>query len=225
MNNQLTFDYGNDDTRELDDILSLERLKRYLDAAGNDRALAYRLYAHNTSVSESLYTSLQMLEVALRNRFHDTLTQAHGEFWFDELGVITDVFQRNQIGEAKISLVRDKKPLEPGRVVASLSFGFWTACLGKKYEDMWRRHLRNAFKHAPSGTRRKTVNTPLTQIRLLRNRIAHHEPILRYNLPDRYSRIVEITNWLSPIASQWVERHCRFQNIYHEELAAIFRGN
>lgn len=223
MNNQLTFDYGGEETRDLDDILSLERLQRYLDAANGDRSLAYQLYALNTAVSESLYSSMQMLEVALRNRFHAKLSAAYGDAWFDELAVITDVFQRNQISEAKINLLREKKPLQPGRVVASLSFGFWTACLGRRYEDMWRRTLRDAFEHAPSALRRKSLNTPLTQIRLLRNRIAHHEPILRFNLPDRYAKISEITRWLSPSASEWVRRHCRFVDVYDAEMAAAFR--
>lgn len=50
--------------------LSLERFGRYLDWAAGDGMRAIELYTLNTRISESLYTPLQMLEVALRNRIH-----------------------------------------------------------------------------------------------------------------------------------------------------------
>ncbi|ERP97784.1 hypothetical protein Q669_21500 [Labrenzia sp. C1B10] len=223
MNDQLSFLYEDDATRHLDDILSLERFQRYLDAANGDRSLAYKLYALNTAIAEAMFSPIQMLEVALRNRFHAELSKTYGDDWYDQIGVITDVFQRNQIAEAKLNLVRDRKPIEPGRVVASLSFGFWTSCLGRRYEDMWRRTLRHAFQHAPDGLTRKRINSPLTRIRLLRNRIAHHEPLLKHNLLDRHDRIVEITGWLSPIASDWSKHHCRFSEVYDDDLSKLFR--
>jgi len=78
-------------------------------------------------------------------------------------------------------------------------------------------------EHAPKGTTRKQVNEPLTKIRLLRNRIAHHEPILRFNLPQRHEQTLELTKWLSPTAAEWAKRHSRFYEIYDDKLAALFR--
>ncbi len=51
-----------------EDTLSVERFDKYLGWAGGDRNTAIGLYTLNTQLSESLYTSLHMFEVALRNR-------------------------------------------------------------------------------------------------------------------------------------------------------------
>jgi len=64
-----------DDFSDLEEALSLERFGRYLAWSHGDRHQAIRLYTLNTKVSESLYTPLQMLEVALRNRIHRVLVQ------------------------------------------------------------------------------------------------------------------------------------------------------
>ncbi|PZM50167.1 hypothetical protein DOL99_00240, partial [Salmonella enterica subsp. enterica serovar Derby] len=58
----------------LEMALSLERFGRYMDWAKDDRTRAIELYTLNTLISESLYTPLQMLEVALRNRIHVVMT-------------------------------------------------------------------------------------------------------------------------------------------------------
>lgn len=59
--------------------LSTERFARYLAWAGGDRARALDLYTLNTRLSESLYITMQMLEVALRNRIHTVMATRHGE--------------------------------------------------------------------------------------------------------------------------------------------------
>jgi hypothetical protein len=50
--------------------------------AVQDWKRAIALYTLNTAVSEALYTPLQMLEVALRNRIHSVMTGARHETWF-----------------------------------------------------------------------------------------------------------------------------------------------
>lgn len=68
----------------LEQALSLERFGRYLDWAAGDRARAIELYTLNTKISESLYTPLQMLEVALRNRIHAVMTETRHVGWFHD---------------------------------------------------------------------------------------------------------------------------------------------
>lgn len=202
----------------------MERLQPYLDAAGGERMIAYQLYTLNSAVSEALYQPLQMLEVALRNRFHFELSTAYGEDWYDKAGVITNIFQRKQIKEAKQNLITENKSVDPGRIVASLSFGFWTACLGRHYEDqLWRKALHKAFKNAPKGMLRRHINRSSTPIRVLRNRVAHHEPILKFNLPSRHAAIIELTSWLSTAAAEWADRHSRFRQVYDADLAELFQ--
>ncbi len=74
---------------------------------------------------------------------------------------------------AKQSIEREGKPLEPGRLVAELAFGFWTGLTSAKYEALWRDHLYKIIPRRPvqSGAVHDRLNT----IRKLRNRVAHHE--------------------------------------------------
>ncbi|MGN6551286.1 MAG: hypothetical protein ACTHJ3_15525 [Pararhizobium sp.] len=51
------------------------------------------------------------------------------------------------------------------------------------------------------GLRRKDVAAPLAPIRMLRNRVAHHEPILHWDLRKHYEFILQLTTWLSPVAA------------------------
>ncbi|WP_254051173.1 hypothetical protein [Stenotrophomonas sp. ESTM1D_MKCIP4_1] len=89
---------------DLEDALSLERFGRYMAWAAGDRDRAIALYGHNTRLSESLYTPLQTLEVVLRNRIHNALTQAKGDTWlYDHTRVLRVPHQIQQITKAMMS--------------------------------------------------------------------------------------------------------------------------
>jgi hypothetical protein len=53
-------------------------------------------------------------------------------------------------------------------------------------------------KVVPDHTDREMVFDRLHQVRGLRNRIAHHEPIWDRDLGPRYDEILEILGWMSP---------------------------
>ncbi|SFB57058.1 Abi-like protein [Rhizobium sp. NFR07] len=202
----------------LEMALSLERFGRYLDWANGDRSRAIELYTLNTLISESLYTPLQMLEVALRNRIHVVMTEAVNESWFHEPGLLLGEWQPEQLAKAIQDIEADKKEPTPGRIVAALTFSFWTAMFGKDYETLWQTTLHKiGRKPDGKGLRRKDFSGPLAQIRSLRNRIAHHEPVIMWNLPKRYESMVEMTGWLSPAAAAWGQAHCRFLKVYPAE--------
>ena len=67
------------------------------------------------------------------------------------------------------------------------------------------------------GLRRKDFSKPLTPIRVLRNRIAHHEPILYWDLPKHYDAILRVTGWLSAPAATWCLTYSRFTAVYPAE--------
>ena len=66
--------------------------------------------------------------------------------------------------------------------MAALTFGYWTAMLGKEYEDLWQTILKAiAQREDGRGLRRKDFSHSLGAIRMLRNRLAHHETILHWD--------------------------------------------
>jgi hypothetical protein len=200
---------------ELEKALSLERFGRYLTWAGGDHARALELYALNTRLSESLYIPLQMLEVALRNRIHSVLAVARAPRWFEDNRFLLVPHQNAQVAEALAELARERKEPTPGRVVAALTFSFWTAMLGTAYENLWQTDLHQiARREDGRGLRRKDFSGAITPIRLLRNRVAHHEPILAWDLPKHHEAMLRLTGWLSPSAAIWCRGLDRFDQVH-----------
>lgn len=208
----------------LEMALSLERFERYMNWAKGDRTRAIELYTLNTLISESLYTPLQMLEVALRNRIHAVMTEAFNESWFHETGQLLGEWQPDQLAKAIHDIEEDRKESTPGRIVAALTFSFWTAMFGKDYETLWQTTLHKIGRRPDGkGLRRKDFSGPLAQIRSLRNRIAHHEPIIMWNLPKRHESMLEMTSWLSPPAAEWCQAHCRFPQVYPQSPIELYQ--
>lgn len=215
---------------ELESSLSPDRFATYLSATGGDREQAARLYTWNTAVSAAFYGPLQALEVALRNAMHTQLASTYGVDWYDNPAVGLDNGSQKKIAQAKFELQKNRYPVDPPHVIASLSLGFWVSLLGPggfmdaartakaNYEmTLWRPALRKAFPHATS-INRKQAHGPLNYLRTFRNRIAHHEPIFQRHLHKDYQNILDVTGWISPHKQAWIEAHCRV-----EELLAMAR--
>ncbi|RAT14018.1 CAAX protease [Lonsdalea populi] len=83
--------------------------------------------------------------------------------------------------------IRDagKKPTAE-RVISGLDFGFWTNFLTSNYNEprnrslLWPQLLPVVFPGAPAGTGRHILEKKFTRIRDLRNRLAHHEAIWKF---------------------------------------------
>jgi hypothetical protein len=200
-------------------VLSAERFAKYKIWAGGDPRQAMELYNLNCSLAESLYPSLQMLEIVLRNRIHTVASRADvgdvSQHWYDrpEFGLGTR--QAEQLAKAKQDIIEDGKTIEASRLVAGLTFGYWTAFFGPDYESLWQTHLNKvARRDNGKGLRRKDFAAPLKKLRMLRNRIAHHEPVLAWDLRKHHAAVVELTGWLSPIAADWTRAQSRFHSVY-----------
>lgn len=211
------------DADAVEAALSLERFARYVAWADGDRERAVSLYTLNTQVSEALYVPLQALEVALRNRIHTVMSAAHGPGWFQpEAGQVTDR-QAEQVRAAVAELTEAGKPIEDGRVVAALTFSFWTSMFGREQDDLWKRTLHKIATRDGRFLSRKDFTARLTQVRLLRNRIAHHEPILYWNLPKLHQSMLEMTRWLSLAMDDWRGTVDRFAQVHPAERLALPR--
>jgi len=123
------FSYSPTVINVLERALSLERLSTYLAAANGDHAAALRLYVWNTEISAALYGPLQALEILVRNAFHRELSAVYGPTWYDNPQVPLTPPARARVAVAKDTLRRANRPLDPGRIVAELSFGFWERLL------------------------------------------------------------------------------------------------
>lgn len=204
---------------ELVSLLSPERIEPYLLASSGDLDRAMGLYERNQALSEALYIPLQNLEVGLRNRLHTLFCKHFGSLWFRG-GLLRKAYQIHSIEEACRKLESMRKPLLPGRVVAEMHFGFWTGFFDSAYDQpLWHQHLREVFPGAPQTQplHRKLFSERLQGIRHLRNRIFHHEPILRWTqLSQTYADIALILEFLSHDLALWNFEHDRFRALLPE---------
>ncbi len=195
--------------------VSANRLQRYEGIAAGDAAQALRLYMWNTALSEALYGPIQGLEITLRNKMHERFAAQFGAHWYDAAGMRLQHVQQDQVLRAKQSLQQQGKPLDPPRVVAELNLGFWAGLFGRRYEThLWRPHLRRLFVNAPPAFLRKDAHRVLDDIRFLRNRIAHHEPILHRPLQQEYGLVLTAIGWLCAATASWITHHSRFNDVY-----------
>lgn len=199
----------------LENAFSVDRLGTYLQWAGGDREKAITLYTLNAQLSEALYTPLHTVEVALRNRIHVVMTDKFGGTWYDLPEHRLNLRQADMLQKARSDLADAKKNDTPGRIVAALTFGYWTAMLGTEYDKLWQQVLHGIAKQEDGrGLARKKLATPLTRMRILRNRIMHHEPILYWNLVEHHDAMLQVIRWLAPPAADWCQSIDRFGAIY-----------
>ena len=199
----------------LEVALSSERLAPYVSSAKGDKKFAICLYLWNAQLSESLQIAVHIFEVTLRNAIHQELSSVYGDCWYDNPRLPIRSVQQDMIQQVKYNLLAQSKSITPSRMVSGLTMGFWISLLAKRYETLlWRNYLHKAFSAAPNPLERAKLHLALNQIKTLRNRIAHHEPIL-FLQPDRiYNLILEIISWVSPDTANWVGHHCRFNTVW-----------
>lgn len=196
--------------------LSKERLMKYAELAPNDLVQQIELYTWNTKLGESLYAPLQGLEIITRNYFDIKLQEKFNKWWLN----INFAHPQMRILSSTLMMLKEKnKSLTSHNLVADLSFGFWTGLLHAKYENtLWRSCLYYTFKNKPIPFLRKHVHHEYHLIKLLRNRIAHHEPILRSDLPNHYFRILRMINWFCKDTAYWIESQSRFIEVWHQPV-------
>jgi hypothetical protein len=204
-----TFVYSEAQMQALQVTLSAPRLGTYLSHAQGDMREAVRLYEANTILSEALYSVLQGFEVAARNSMHSAMKRGTGhDAWYNRVTLKDPEMESVESAERKI--VRAGKTISPDRVVSELSFGFWVALCARHYASaLWLPYLNKAFPHASLG--HKAAHQRLNSIRLLRNRVAHHECILSRNLENEYRDILEATAWICTDTAMWVRETNRFE--------------
>ena len=207
---------------QIETIIHTERIDAYRqDGAAHDVTLAR--YMLNMALSESLYPALQFSEIALRNAVHRELSARCGtDAWVDSPLAQLTPWQQDKVAEAKTALARNRKPLTPGRIVAELTFGFWTGFFNNAHARTGIGSFlsRNAFPHAPSTEQYQArLDRRWQDIRDLRNRVFHHERILHWrDLDRRHQAILEIIAWMSPELHDFAKALDRFTSIRSDGL-------
>jgi hypothetical protein len=197
--------------------LSSARLEPYVKAAGGSLEEGLALYEWNTAISGALFEVLQHLEVGLRNTIDRELAALFEQpDWWHSPRLRLVASGQDMISKATAETARRRTGGNVGHVVAALPFGFWVGLVSAgrdcNYEmTLWRPALHRGFP-GYRGTRAELHRT-LETLRLLRNRIAHHEPIHARHLAADHQTIQTITTWVSPQFADWVASRSRVPSV------------
>lgn len=135
------------------------------------------------------------------------------------------LWEENQIRDLREKFQKENRSLTSERFIASLSFGFWTNLLSNAYEDtrhhmlLWPTLLPEVFPGAPfgHGIGRQHIEQQFIRIRELRNRLAHHEAIWKFNQLDPVS---QKPNHLLPVYGLGASLNL-LNSAWHETLEAL----
>lgn len=195
--------------RALQQGFSLERLQRYMGEANDDEDLALALHTWNVHIGAALLLPLQTVELCLRNALHRELSKGFGEAWFFNPDIRLAHFSSGKIAKAKEKIEDRRIEATPPRMVAELSLGFWVALLGRSnsYHDrLWVPYLHKAFQDEQAqALSREQVHNDFDYLRILRNRISHHEPIFHRHLEADYATILRVCAWMDEDVAAWVD--------------------
>lgn len=178
-------------------------------------------YVWNMELSEALYPCLQTFEIALRNSIHAAFTEHHKtDMWFEQHDLLD--WQKDTLQKARDQLTTFREPHEPGRIVAELSFGFWSSMFNSPYEHIWYADraalLERVFPNIPRTLRtRKKISQRVERIRRLRNRVFHYEPVWnKTDLQERHAQIHEALAWINVEIRDVMALSDRFDSVFGE---------
>ena len=172
------------------DALSRERMSSYTKATLGNKKLALDLYEKNIQLSKLEFEYIGRFELILRNKANVLLSNKINNKWYNEnwinnaglLSYITDA--KNKINEKqyKIRKKRNLKFLPPvtnGDMISSFTFSFWRKLFNEQPSLIFQNHysfqMLEIYKDVSD---RKQIYKDLYSINKIRNRVAHHEPII-----------------------------------------------
>lgn len=184
--------------------ISASRLGPFLDAVDHDIDAALELYDWHARTSAACFLAMHHLEVLVRNAIDGELGKQHPDEPLTQTWLMDfDVLRPDAVKQVITAVERLEKgkAITRGRVIAALSFGFWSGLFGGRYEELWRHRLRHAF---PRAKERKDLSSRMDQVRRFRNRLAHHDSVLNQPIAARYEQMLELAGFVDPLASEWL---------------------
>jgi hypothetical protein len=203
--------------------LSLSRMSTFERAVVGSSVNALDLYNWNAQLSSALIYPFHIFEVSLRNAVSDGLSSVHSANWH------TAQSFRRSLKKAKYGycplddlekVTRKHKNLS--KVIPELKFVFWEKCFTSRFQgQIWEKHILNTFpNHASlnlsSTDLREYIRIQTGLVREVRNRVAHHEPILKFDIPLLMQSMEQMVRLRCEDTSEWM--------IANQQVLAVYQA-
>jgi hypothetical protein len=198
--------------------ISKQRMEAFLLATEHNAERAIRMYVWNLRVSAGFFELLALVEVIVRNAVGEQLrlwTQRSdfGGAWFDNRHGYLRAQAVAAVTNAKERMRKEHRSVTDGALLSALPFGFWRLLLSSRYKTtLWPFALQYAFPNLAPATPNELFRA-VAQLHVLRNRIAHHEPILRRDLAADYAACRFVLGAVSQEVADWATQHTRVSTV------------
>lgn len=206
-------------------LLGRARLDTYLSEARGDIVRATDLYLWATQLSGALHGQISFVEIAVRNSLDLQLgvwnrAAGLGPDWSVENQAAEPLYGLlgGKLREARGRAIRDAEErhhthprsgavVTHDDVIAQLMFGSWVTVVRPISNDesprrqvkLWDEALSKSFPHAMSGDAgRIDIGKKLDTLRRLRNRVAHHDNLLRVDVQHRLNGMLSLMAKMDP---------------------------
>ena len=199
--------------QSIKNTLSAARLGTYEKATGvsaSDDPSALALYAWNAQVSGALMTPLHLCEVVIRNAVADAIEFRYGERWPWSPGFEQSLPNPEKGYSPRKDLIAARRGvITTSKVIPQLKFVFWQKMFTQRHDSrLWEAHLTRVFPNldpaAPVAQMRLELFETLGNLRDLRNRIAHHEPVFARRLSHEFHEIVRLIELRCRLTAAWM---------------------
>lgn len=215
--------------------ISSQRFAPYLRAASGNARNGLRLYDWNRDLSGAVYELLHMFEVVLRNSMDEQLCTwnakqpntsgggFHSPDWLLDPAPLLIRLTRNgqDIRKARDHATASARSWQPSRavahsdVLAQVPLGTWRYLLPNKdagRQRLWNEALRDAFPKLATAPRSLTAK--VHDIHLLRNRVAHLEPLIRTGVVrNRLTDVLHVLRAVDTVPEQWASGQQRVTTV------------
>lgn len=201
---------------EFEDVISSERMRRYVSASANDTKRAMALYRYNIKLSQEMYAIISYFEVSLRNKINKEMKTHFGNDWLRDFVMPGGRFDTDPRVEGTQKIIRKAyeglvrcHTYNHTKLLAEMEFGVWKFMFNNVQYRLSGRCLLNIFPNKPTSSPRfqydnAFVFNSLDVVNNMRNRIAHHEPICfgrhghvdTQNVISCYIRIMQLFQWM-----------------------------
>jgi len=205
-------------------IYSYSRISRYLKASKGNKKKAQQMYYANARLAQAFQPLISFFEVILRNQLHYAIARHFGDVqWLinqkngfmsapslthvvKKTGQIkTNDFLKKEVEKSEKTLLGKKRNVTAGRVIAELNLGFWNSLYETHHYALLQGVPCTIFRGLPTGYGRKEINAIIQDIRIMRNRVSHNEPLCFDNrhfdmtyVKQMYVLISDFLTWINP---------------------------
>lgn len=161
------------------------------------------LYRKNLLLSQELFTVISCFEVALRNSIDNVMVSRFGHDWLKNSATGGGLFDNSKCRLTKNSIQDALYKLHlysHNKLVAELGFGFWRFMFAQNQFNATGRSLLNVFPAKPRSNSKTQYNNTyifnqLASLNIIRNRLAHHEPICFLPGQAKIDTSIALTNY------------------------------